>query len=157
MTETRDEVKEAEPVVYRTTIHWAALLGPGMLFIMGGVSVRARPLAALIMIGLALVWGLLSIHNLRASEFAIGTSRLTIRIGFPFKRFYEFPFSQIAGADYHQPALGVILNFGKVMIMHTTGKTIVFRLVAKPNDFVERLRREVDRFRQEQEPGPTGG
>jgi len=157
MTETENEVKEAEPVLYRTTIHWAALLGPGMLFVMGGVSVRARPLAALIMIGLALVWGLLSIHNLRASEFAIGTSRLTIRVGFPFKRFYEFPFSQIAGADYHQPALGVILNFGKVMIMHTTGKTIVFRLVAKPNDFVERLRREVDRFRQEQEPGPTGG
>jgi uncharacterized membrane protein YdbT with pleckstrin-like domain len=157
MTETENEAKEAEPVLYRTTIHWAALLGPGMLFVMGGVSVRARPLAALIMIGLALVWGLLSIHNLRASEFAIGTSRLTIRVGFPFKRFYEFPFSQIAGADYHQPALGVILNFGKVMIMHTTGKTIVFRLVAKPNDFVERLRREVDRFRQEQEPNPTGG
>ena len=157
MTETENEAKEAEPVLYRTTIHWAALLGPGMLFVMGGVSVRARPLAALIMIGLALVWGLLSIHNLRASEFAIGTSRLTIRVGFPFKRFYEFPFSQIAGADYHQTALGVILNFGKVMIMHTTGKTIVFRLVAKPNDFVERLRREVDRFRQEQEPNPTGG
>jgi hypothetical protein len=109
------------------------------------------------MIGLAVVWGLLSIHNLRASEFAIGASRLTIRVGFPFKRFYEFPFSQIAGADYHQPALGVILNFGKVMIIHTTGKTIVFRLVAKPNDFVERLRRELDRFRQEQEQGPTGG
>lgn len=157
MTETENEAKEAEPVLYRTTIHWAALLGPGMLFVMGGVSVRAKPLAALIMIGLAIVWGLLSIHNLRASEFAIGTSRLTIRVGFPFKRFYEFPFSQIAGADYHQPALGVILNFGKVMIIHTTGKTIVFRLVAKPNDFVERLRRELDRFRQEQEPGPTGG
>jgi uncharacterized membrane protein YdbT with pleckstrin-like domain len=157
MTETENKVKETEPVLYRTTIHWAALLGPGMLFVMGGVSVRARPLAALIMIGLALVWGLLSIHNLRASEFAIGTSRLTIRVGFPFRRFYEFPFSQIAGADYHQPALGVILNFGKVMIVHTTGKTIVFRLVAKPNDFVERLRRELDRFRQEQEPNPTGG
>jgi len=157
MTETENEAKEAEPVVYRTTIHWAALLGPAMLFVMGGISVRAKPLAALIMIGLAVVWGLFSIHNLRASEFAIGTSRLTIRIGFPFKRFYEFPFSQIAGADYHQPALGVILNFGKVMIIHTTGKTIVFRLVAKPNDFVERLRRELDRFRQEQEPGPTGG
>lgn len=157
MTETENEAREAEPVLYRTTIHWAALLGPGMLFVMGGVSVRAKPLAALIMIGLAVVWGLLSIHNLRASEFAIGTSRLTIRVGFPFKRFYEFPFSQIAGADYHQPGLGVILNFGKVMIIHTTGKTIVFRLVAKPSDFVERLRREVVRFRQEQEPGPTGG
>lgn len=156
MTETENPPRESEPVLYRTTIHWAALLGPGMLFVMGGLSVRAKPLAGLVMVGLAVVWGIFSIHNLRASEFAVGVSRLTIRIGFPFKRFYEFPYSQLAGADFHQPALGVILNFGKIMLIQSNGKVIVFRLVAKPNDLVERLRREIIRFRQENEPGPEG-
>jgi len=156
MTETEKTTEQPEPVIYRTTIHWAALLGPAMLFVMGGVSLRARLVAALVMMGLAILWGIFSVRNIRASEFAITQSKVTVRIGFLFKRFYEFPYSEIAGADFHQPALGVMLNFGKIIIVHAKGKAIVFRLVAKPKDFVERLKRELDHFRQEQERGPTG-
>jgi len=155
MTETESSPQEKEPVLYRTQLHWAALLGPGMLLIMGGISVRPRPLAALAMIGLAILWGIFVLYNLRASEFALSASKVTVRVGILFKRFYEFPYSQIAGADFHQPALGVMLNFGKIMIMHSSGKVIAFRLVARPNDFVERLKRELIRFRQENEPVPT--
>ncbi len=156
MTETESSSQEKEPVLYRTQYHWAALLGPGMLLILGGVSVRARPVAALVMIGLAILWGILTIHNFRTSEFVLSASKLTIRIGILFKRFYEFPYSEIAGADFHQPALGVMLNFGKIMIMHSSGKVMVFRLVARPNEFVERLKGEIIRSRQENEPVPTG-
>lgn len=155
MTETGNPPREAESVLYRTTIHWVALLGPVMLFVIGGVSVRSRLVAALVMMGLAVIWGIFSIHNPRASEFAVHASKLTIRIGFPLRHFYEFPYSQLAGAEFSQPALGVILNFGKIMLIQSTGEVIVFRMVAKPNELVERLRREIIRFRQENEPGPA--
>lgn len=157
MTERENVPGKAEPILYRTTVHWAALLGPGMLLVLGGLSLRAKPVAALVMIGLAIIWGMFSIHNLRASEFAVRASKLTIRIGFPFKRFYEFPYSHLAGADFHQPALGVILNFGKIMLIQPNRKVIVFRLVARPNEFIERLRTEIIRFRQESEPGTADG
>jgi hypothetical protein len=84
-------------------------------------------------------------------------SKLTIRIGFPFKRFYEFPYSNLVNADFHQPALGVILNFGKIMLILSNGKVAIFRLVARPNELVERLRTEIIRFRQETEAGPAEG
>lgn len=157
MKERENVPREAERIVYRTTVHWAALLGPGMLLVLGGLTLRAKPVAALVMIGLAIIWGIFSIHNLRASEFAVHASKLTIRIGFPFKRFYEFPYSQLAGADFHQPALGVILNFGKIMLILPNRKVVVFRLVARPNEFIERLREEIIRFSQENEPGSADG
>jgi membrane protein YdbS with pleckstrin-like domain len=153
MTETGNPSREAEPVLYRTTIHWVAVLGPAMLFAIGLVSVGSRLVAALVMMGLAVIWGLFSIQNPCASEFAVRPSRLTIRVGFPLRQFYEFPYSRLAGAEYYQPALGGILNFGKIMLIQSSGEVTVFRLVAKPNELVERLKREIIRFRQENEPG----
>ncbi|HOW54775.1 MAG TPA: PH domain-containing protein [Syntrophorhabdaceae bacterium] len=156
MTQSESLSQQTEPVLYRTSVHRAALLGPAMLLIVGGVSVRARPVAALVMIGLAVLWGVFSIYNLRASEFALTATKLTIRIGFPFKRFYEFPYSKITGVDFHQPALGMMLNFGKVIIVQSNGKAIVFRLVAKPNDFITRLRQQLVSFRQQNDPDAAG-
>lgn len=156
MTKNEEASLQEEPILHRTTIHRAALLGPAMLLIVGGVSVRARPVAALVMISLAVLWGVFSIYNLRASEFALTATKLIVRIGFPFKRSYEFPYSKIAGVDFHQPALGMLLNFGKVIIMQSNGKAVVFRLVAKPNDLIEKLRQELIRFRQESDPDAAG-
>ncbi|HOC45215.1 MAG: hypothetical protein PHT96_10800 [Syntrophorhabdaceae bacterium] len=132
-----------ESIIYRTTIHWAALFGPAMLLIIGGISVRTRLVPALVMIVLSVIWGIFSIRNLRLSEFVLMETKLIVRIGFPFKRFYEIPYTTLAGADFFKPALGVILGFGKVMILRKDNKTIVFRLVAKPEDLVEKLKKEI--------------
>jgi len=157
VAQTQQTIQEAEPVVYRATIHWAALLGPAMLLVIGGVSVRSKPIPALVLIGLAILWGIFSIYNLRLSEFTMTAKKLTIRIGFPFKRFYEFPYSRISGVDLHQPALGMMLNFGKIIIMQTNGKGVVFRMVAGPMDFITRLRQELDRCRKENDPDKATG
>ncbi|MHB8109573.1 MAG: hypothetical protein ACYDHW_06010, partial [Syntrophorhabdaceae bacterium] len=111
------QTPEQESVLYRTTLHWAILLGPALLFILGGLSLRAKILAALIMIALAIVWGIFSLYSLRSSEFVLTTSKLTIKTGFPLKRSREFPYDKLAGADFFQPALGVFLNFGKIYII----------------------------------------
>ncbi|MBP1748957.1 MAG: hypothetical protein H6Q52_1496 [Deltaproteobacteria bacterium] len=116
-----------------------------MLFVIGGVSVRPRMVPALVLIVLAVIWGIFSIRNLRLSEFVLTESKLVIRIGFPFKRFYALPYTKLAGADSFKPALGVMMGFGKIMILRKDNKALVFRLVAKPDDFVERLKKEIVR------------
>ena len=145
MTGSGDSPDKAENVVYRTTVHWAALFGPAMLFIVGGVSVRTRTTPALIMLAVAVGWGILSIRNLRMSEFVLTDSKLVVRIGFPFTRLYEMPYTELAGADFFKPALGVMMGFGKVMVLRKDNKTVVFRLVAKPEDLVEKLKKEIIR------------
>lgn len=143
------EIPEQETVLHRTTLHWAILFGPGLLFIMGGMSLRAKPVPALIMIGLAIMWGIFSLYNLRRSEFVLTSSRLTIKAGFIFKRFYEIPYDKLGGADFFQPALGNLLNFGKIYILRKDGHAIIFRLVAKPEDFANRLKQEIIRHNQQ--------
>jgi hypothetical protein len=145
MTESADTPEKTENVIYRTTIHWAVLLGPAMLLIVGGVSFRTRLIPALVMIVLAVIWGIFSISNLRLSEFVLTGSKLVIRIGYPFKRLYELPYKDLAGADFFKPALGVMMGFGKIMILRKDTKTMVFRLVAKPDNFVEKLKKEIIR------------
>lgn len=157
MTKVEKVSQETAPVLYRTTIHWAALFGPAMLFIIGGVSVRTRFITSIILIALAILWGIFSIYNLRISELTLTATKLTVKIGFPFKRFYEFPFDRIAAVDFQQPALGMLLNFGKIIIMQTNGKGVAFRLVANPMDFVTKLKQELSRFREENSKGSTEG
>lgn len=160
MTGSTDKPDETESILYRTTVHWAALFGPGILFIIGGMSVRTHTFPALIMIVVAVIWGIFSVRNLRLSEFVLLESKLVIRIGFPFKRFYELPYTKLAGADFFKPALGVIMGFGKVMILQKDKRTIVFRLVAKPEDLVEKLKNEILRaheMSQSEDPVPPQG
>jgi len=141
MTGSAEKQEKTENILYRTTVHWAALFGPAMLFIIGGVSVRSRMVPALVMLGVAVLWGVLSIRNLRMSEFVLTDSKLMVRVGFPLTRSYELPYTELAGADFFKPALGVMMGFGKVMILRKDNKTVVFRLVAKPDDLVESSRR----------------
>ncbi len=138
-----------ETIIYRTTVHWAALLGPAMLFVIGGISIRTRTVPALVMLAVAVIWGIFSIRNLRLSEFVLTESKLVVRIGFPFKRFYELPYTKLAGADFLKPALGALMGFGKIMILQKDNKTIIFRLVARPDDLVEKLKREIIRVHEE--------
>ncbi len=145
MSESANAPEPEERILYRTTLHWAVLLGPAMLFIIGGLSVRPRMILALIMIGLAVIWGLFCIRNLRTSEFVLTESKLVIRIGFLLKRFYEIPYTKLANADFVKPALGVMMGFGKVMILRKDNKTIAFRLVAKPDELAEKLKKEIIR------------
>lgn len=152
MPESTPVPDRSESVIYRTTIHWAALLGPAMLLVVGGISFRARLVPALVMIGLAVLWGIFSIRNLRMSEFVLMESKLVIRVGSLFRRSYELPYEKLAGADFVKPALGVIMGFGKIMILQKDNKApIVFRLVAKPDDLVEKLKREIIRAHEASE------
>ena len=153
--ESANSQEKTENVLYRTTKHWAGLLGPAMLLILGGVSVRTHLVPALAMIVAAVIWGILSVRNIRSSEFILMESKLVVKMGFPFQRVVELPYTELANADFFKPALGVMMGFGKVMIVKMDKKAIVFRLVAKPDDFAERLRREIIKAHEAAQAGDT--
>ena len=134
-----------ETTIYRTTLHWALLLGPAMLFAIGGVIIRKWLPLSLIMMAVAIAWGILSVKNLRLSEFILTDSKMIIRIGFPLTRFYELPYTKLGGSDFIKPALGIFLGFGKVWVLQKNNKMLVFRLVAKPDELVEKLKKEIIR------------
>ena len=154
--ESADSPERTENVLYRTTKHWAGLLGPAMLLILGGMSVRTHLVPALAMIVAAVTWGILSVRTIRSTEFILTESKLVIKMGFPFQRVVELPYIELANADFFKPALGVMMGFGKLMIVKMDKKAIVFRLVAKPDDFAERLRREIIKAHEAAQAGnPT--
>ncbi len=69
----------------------------------------------------------------------------------------SIPYSRLAGAGFRQPAPGTILNFGKTVFVRWNRRSIVFRLVARPNGFIECLKTGIIRFRQEDRPGMADG
>ena len=71
MTQARQTLQEKGPVLFRTTVHWVSLLGPVALFMIGAVTVRMRPIPALVIAAAAIIWGVASVCNvlfLRADD-----------------------------------------------------------------------------------------
>jgi uncharacterized membrane protein YdbT with pleckstrin-like domain len=138
-----DNLKENEHVVYRTKLHWATLLGPAMLLIIGGLSIPSKGMSGLILFGLGLLWGILSSISYQTSEIGITDRRLLIRIGFPVRRTYDIALTTIEMVDTYQPSLGKLLNFGKVILGLDGRKRGAFRMIDSPLDFRAQLEKQV--------------
>ncbi len=147
-----DNLGENERVVYRTTLHWATLLGPGMLMILGGLWIPSKGMSAVVWLGVGIVWGVLSSISRRTSEIGITNKRLLIRVGFPLRRTYDVPLEQIEMVDVHQPSLGKLLNFGKVILGFSGRGRGAFRMVDAPVEFRSQLEKQVYAALQQQAP-----
>jgi uncharacterized membrane protein YdbT with pleckstrin-like domain len=139
----RINLQENEQVVYRTGFHWVMLLGPAMVIIIGGVSVPSRGVGALILLVIGVVWAIFSIISYRNSEFLITDRRLLAWYGFPWKKIYDIPLTTIEYIDMHQPALGNILNFGKIIIRHTGGLGRSIRMIPNPIVFIKTVQEQI--------------
>jgi hypothetical protein len=138
-----DNIKDNEHVVYRTKLHWAMLLGPALLLIIGGLSIPSKGLSGLILFSLGLLWGILSSISYQTSEIGITDKRLLIRIGFPVRRTYDIALTNIELVDTYQPSLGKLLNFGKVILGLDGKKRGAFRMVDSPLEFRAQLEKQV--------------
>lgn len=144
-----DKLTENEHVVYRTKLHWATLLGPGMLIVLGGLSVPSKGMSAVVLLAIGVMWGIFSSISLQTSEIGITNERLLLKLGFPLRRTYDIPLAKVGMVDIHQPSLGKFLNFGKIIIGFTDGKRGSFRMVREPIEFRIRLERQINTMRQE--------
>ncbi len=148
MSYIEDNLIEKECVVYRTKLHWATLLGPAVLIILAGLWIPSKGISALVLLALGVMWGVFSSVSLQNSEIGITDKRLLLRVGFPLRRSCDILLEEIQMVDIYQPSLGKFLNFGKIIIQSGGGKRYVFRMIASPIEFRDKLARQVNSIRQ---------
>jgi hypothetical protein len=133
-----------DTVIYRARLHWAILLGPILVIIIGGLALKSQGYHAMILIAFGLIWGILSYINLRRSEIGLTRDKVLINVGFPLKKSHDVPLGEIIFIDYYQPSLGSMLDFGKILVMDKRKKKYAFRLVASPAEFVKEVHRQIN-------------
>ncbi len=132
-----------QKIIYQARPHWAVLLGPAFLFFIGWLSVGSQGLPSAVIIASGFIWGTFSYLRLRQFEIVLTNNRLLINVGFPLKRSYSIPLDTIAFANCYQPSLGAILNFGKIILVHSGTQKTVFRFIARPAEFVKEVQETI--------------
>jgi uncharacterized membrane protein YdbT with pleckstrin-like domain len=114
-----------------------------MLIIIGGLSYPGKGLPALVPFGVGFVWGVVAYSSFKSSSIRLTNQRVIVHIGALFKKHYAIPFSDITMVDIHQPSLGAMLNFGKIVIIHGGKYRSAFRMIASAAEFVTKLNEKV--------------
>ena len=144
MTRINDILKENEKIVYRTGIHWVILGGPAMLLFLSGISIPSQGMSAIALFAVAVAWAILSYIILQNTDFTVTNNRLLMWTLFPWKKLREIKLTEIVNADFYQPTLGKLLNFGKVTIAHSNIRTVSYRMVNSPYGFIISLQQQVE-------------
>ncbi|OPY68275.1 MAG: Bacterial membrane flanked domain protein [Syntrophorhabdaceae bacterium PtaU1.Bin034] len=132
-----------ERIIYRTKCHYAILFGPALVILIGSLALRSQGFHAMALIAFGLLWGLSSYFGFRRSEIGLTQKRVLINAGSLPAKSYDIPLHKIAAIDFSQPALGSMMNFGKVAIVYDEKRKCVIRFVASPAEFVTRVRQEI--------------
>jgi membrane protein YdbS with pleckstrin-like domain len=143
MISLQDRLFADERIIHHTGLHWTLLFGPGILIVIGGLSIPSKGLNAVILVVIGVVWTLLFGVSLQRSELAVTQKRILVNMGFLWKRTYDIPLDAIAMIDTYQPTLGKILDFGKIMIRLAKGRRYSFRMVRAPGAFVQKVREQI--------------
>ncbi len=137
------KVSDKEDVIYRAKYHWAILLGPILVVILGGLALGSQGYHAAALVAFGLIWGICSYISLQRSEIKLTRNKILINVGFPLKRSYEIDLGKITLVDYYQPSLGSMLNFGKIIIVYNGKKKSAIRLVSYPAEFVREVQQQI--------------
>jgi hypothetical protein len=143
MNSIDDRLPHDETVVYRTKCHWAMLLGPILVVIIGGLALGSQGYHTIAVVAFGLIWGMFSYISLYRSEIGLTRNRVLINVGFPLKKSYDIPLNEITFIDYYQPSLGSMLDFGKIIIACNGKKKCAIRLVASPAEFVKKVQQQI--------------
>jgi hypothetical protein len=151
---TMDNVKTGsteaqEEVVYSARRHWAMVLPPFLLLVFAGLSIPSKGGQAWVLVLISLAWIALSWMNVRTAEFQVTRTRFLAKTGFPWSKSYDIPLRIIGMVDVYQPALGKVLDFGKVRLMCTDGNKRFFRMVGAPLAFTAKIREYRDALGEE--------
>lgn len=138
-----NKLSDNEKIIYRARYHWAILLGPILVIIIGGLALGSQGYHAMALVTFGLIWGIFSYVSLQRSEIGLTQNKILINVGFPLKRSYEIALGKIILIDYYQPSLGAMLNFGKIIIAYDGKKKSAIRLVSCPAEFVREVQQQI--------------
>jgi len=134
------KLKDGETVVYRTGIHPATLMAPLLLVLIAGLSVPVRGTSAVVFLLMALLFTVATAIGIKNSELAVTTgTRLLGKVSFLTVKFYDIDLARIVDISVTQPALGKILNFGRVKVRFENGTGKSFRMISNPVGLVRAM------------------
>jgi hypothetical protein len=143
------KLKEDEKVVYKTRIHPVILGAPFLLMIIFGLSIPNKGTSAIILLLISILFAGLAARSFQNSELALTGTRLLGKLGFPAIKAYDVELAQIADVAISQPALGKILNFGRVMVKCANGTGASFRMIDNPVGLVQEMQQQVNILREQ--------
>lgn len=132
-----------ETVVYRARCHWAMLLGPMLLIVIGGMALRSQGYHAVALIAFGVIWGVFEYVSLTRSSIELTKDKVIVNAGFPLPKSSDIPLGKITAIDFYQPSLGSMLNFGKIMIARKEHRRAVIRFVSSPAELVAMVRQQI--------------
>jgi hypothetical protein len=144
MNSINDKLIKNETIIYRTKYHWAIILGPILVIIIGCLALRSQEYHAIALITFGLLWGSFAYINLHKSEIGLTQNRVLINVGFPLKLSYDINLTEITSVEFYQPSLGSMLNFGKIIIVYNNKKKCAFRFISCPAEFVNEVQRQIN-------------
>ncbi len=136
----QNDLNPGERIVYEASLHWMIYLGPMLLLGVGIVmSVPGLGFGAmsggLALLGVALLWLLVSYIRQRTSEFAVTDKRVIIKLGWLSRRTIEINMSRVESVQVDQDILGRFLNYGTITVIGTGGTKEPFNLIDDPLAF----------------------
>jgi hypothetical protein len=138
-----DRLTNKETVIYRAKCHWAVLLGPILVIIIGCLALRSQGHPAMALIAFGLIWGIFSYIRLCRSEIGLTGNKILVNVKFPLKKPYDILLDEIVFIDYYQPSLGSMLDFGKIAVVDKRKKKYIFRFVSSPAEFVKEVQQQI--------------
>jgi hypothetical protein len=143
MNSIDDKLTQDEAVIYRAKCHWAVLLGPVLVIIIGGLALRSQGYHAMVLIAFGFFWGIFSYIRLSRTEIVLTKNKVLINAGFVPKKSLDILLNEIMFIDYYQPSLGSMLNFGKIMIVYNGKKKCALRFVSCPAELVKEVQQQI--------------
>ena len=146
-----DNLVPGEEVVTRTHLHWIILIKPVVLTaavmaaVGAGVSWWQGNIVwlFLLVIGGAILAGVISYWVVQSSEFALTDKRVLIKVGIIERKSVELILNKIEAIRVDQSIFGRMLNFGTLDVTGTGGTREVFANIARPVEFRNRVQVQI--------------
>lgn len=144
-----------EKVVYRTGLHWIALLAPIVflalslafaLWSMLRPDDRASGLIrvfGLVVLVVALVVFLVKLVYYRSAEFAVTSKRVMLKVGWMRRHSLELILSKVEAISVDQNFRGRIFGYGTITITGTGGTKETFESLAHPFEFRSQVQGQI--------------
>jgi uncharacterized membrane protein YdbT with pleckstrin-like domain len=152
-----------ETVLYRTRLHWIVLFWPvvvGAFFGVPGLLILVNSVVSLgdknarsgemlvfgiVLLAIAAVIVQLGIWSRKATEMAVTSKRVIIKVGLLSKKSIELLLSKIESIGVEQGLPGRMFGYGSVVIRGTGGTAEAFTRVASPLEFRRQVHQQIER------------
>jgi len=155
-----------ETVVYKTRLHWIALLRPillGLLFGLPGLGMLVRSMATLgdksgtssWVFALAFIFLIVSaicvgvgLVRRNAIEMAVTDKRVIIKVGVVSRKTFELLLSKVESIGVNESLWGRMMGYGTVVVRGTGGTPEPFDKVAHPFEFRKQVEQQIEKSQE---------